>query len=395
MPDTVTSIGEAAFNGCNSITDITLPFVGESPSASYTEYGVLGYIFGYLVEYSDTIENMVLQYSKHSQGRDYYFYYHIPNTLRNVNITTQTAIPNYAFRNCSFIETITISSAVTIGYHAFRNCSNLKSIAIPESVTAILDNAFSGCNKLGGVYITDVEAWCNLSFSTEESNPLVYAKLLYLNDELLSNLIIPDGIASIKYYAFYNCTSIKNVYIPATVTSIGYKAFCGCTNIIRINSLADGELILPNGITKIYTQAFQGLEHITKVVVPDTVTSIGEAAFNGCNSITDITLPFVGESPSASYTEYGVFGYIFGYSVSNSADGEDGVVQYEISNWKGSTYYYYNIPKNMRNVIITSQTAIPNYAFRNCSFIETITVKSNTSFGIDALNNCNATIKYI
>ena len=389
VSDTVTSIGSHAFEGCNSIEDITLPFIGQTATSTS---GVLGHLFSWTYRSNDSevVEGAVYQDYYSGYGGNSYCYYYIPQTIKKVTITVQTAIPNYAFRNCSFIESITIPSNAGLGYYAFAYCSGLDSIALNGEIGYIMDYAFYGCTSLKNVYITDLASWCQ---SNIYSRP-AYANNLYLNGELVTELIIPEGVTSIGTSAFANYTSITSVTIPSTVTSIGYYAFDGCTNIVRINSDTDGELIIPNGVTSIGEYAFRSLENITKVVVPNTVTTIGNGAFEGCNSIEDITLPFVGKSASS---ENCVFGSIFG-STTKSSSGlvvDGAIYQDYYSYYGGTSYYYYYIPKTIRNVTITSQTAIPNYAFRNCSFIETITVKSNTSFGIDALNNCNATIKYI
>ena len=81
------------------------------------------------------------------------------------------------------------------------------------------------------VKICDLSAWCGIEFETLQSNPLYYAKSLYLNNEKITELTIPYNVTAINPYVFYNITSLKKVTIANSVTSIGEKAFMGCSNI--------------------------------------------------------------------------------------------------------------------------------------------------------------------
>ena len=127
----------------------------------------------------------------------------------------------------------------TIGNYAFYNCSGLKSITIPDSVTSIGSSAFKGC-KLTSVYITELSAWCKIDFKNNDSNPLSnYIKTnLYLNNELVTELVIPSDITEIKSYAFYYCSSLTSVTIPDSVTSIGNLAFKGCNKLTSVYCMA-------------------------------------------------------------------------------------------------------------------------------------------------------------
>ena len=113
-----------------------------------------------------------------------------------------TDIGDYAFAG-SGITSVTIPDSVTnIGNSAFSWCRNLTSVTIPDSLTNIENSAFEFCNNLTSVYITDMEAWCNISFASYDANPLYNAKGLYLNGELITELVIPDSITDIGDYAF-------------------------------------------------------------------------------------------------------------------------------------------------------------------------------------------------
>lgn len=109
--------------------------------------------------------------------------------------------------------------------YAFYNCRDLNSITIPNSITSIGRYAFYNCEGLSAVYITDIAAWCNISFG---DNPLPYAHNLYLNGEKVTDLVIPDGVTNIGLRAFSGCNGLISITIPNSVTYINDDAFMDC-----------------------------------------------------------------------------------------------------------------------------------------------------------------------
>ena len=118
-------------------------------------------------------------------------------------------------------------TVTNIGTGAFYWCTKLKDIVIPDSVIYIGDYAFSGCSGLTSVHISDLEAWCKINFYYE-SNPLYYAKHLFMNGKEITDLVIPNSVTSIGSFAFSGCSGLTSVTIPNSVTSIGNYAFKGC-----------------------------------------------------------------------------------------------------------------------------------------------------------------------
>ena len=175
---------------------------------------------------------------------------------------------------------VDIPNSVTyIDKMAFYDCSNMTSVTIPSSVTYIGGNAFDGCNGLNEVHITDIEAWCDIEF---DANPLSYAHHLFLNNNEITDLVIPNSMTKIGN-AFTGCTGLKSVIIPKTVTHIGWAAFENCSGLTSV--------IIPNTVTSIGWSAFSGCSSLTSIIIPNSVTSIGYGAFSGCSGLTNISIP--------------------------------------------------------------------------------------------------------
>ena len=194
-----------------------------------------------------------------------------------------TNIGNYLCFNNSWLKSVTIPDSVTrIGKYAFSGCRTLTSITIPDSVTYIGEWAFQGCTGLNAVYISDIEAWCGITFADWYCNPLICAHNLYLNNELVTDITLPDGITAIRSFVFQGCSCLTGVTIPDSVTQIGGSAFNDCTNMTRVD--------IPDGVTEIGSSAFRSCRSLQQIALPDNV-SIGTCAFDSCQSLTSIIIP--------------------------------------------------------------------------------------------------------
>ena len=157
----------------------------------------------------------------------------------NANITSVTigknvkVIGDHSFYSCAGLTgTLTIPEGVTrIGNSVFSQCGALTGVSIPKSLTSIGQNAFYECEGLTAVYITDIAAWCKLTFHLFWDSPLSYAHHLYLNGVEVQNLEIPDEITSISDCAFYECTSLQSMSTGDGVDTIGWRSFWLCTNL--------------------------------------------------------------------------------------------------------------------------------------------------------------------
>ena len=157
IPSTIISIGDMAFNGCTALTSI---IVAQDNANYSTKDGNL--------------------YSKDG-----------------------TVLIQYAIGKTETAFAI-LEGVVSIEKLAFNGCAQLNSIALPASVIEIGESAFANCLSLTKVnYLGTISEWINIEFNNQTSNPLYYAKNLYLNGKLVTELVIPEGITEIKNFAFY------------------------------------------------------------------------------------------------------------------------------------------------------------------------------------------------
>jgi len=139
IPNSVTSIGRAAFSCCTGLTSITIPNRVTSISD--------GAFFGCTGLTSITIPNSITSIGDGAfTGCTGLTSITIPNSV--------TSIYYYTFQDCNKLTSIIIGNSVTsIGEYAFYNCTGLTSITIPNSVTSIDNNAFQDCSKLASIII--------------------------------------------------------------------------------------------------------------------------------------------------------------------------------------------------------------------------------------------------
>lgn len=269
IPYGCTSIGAEAFYHCSNMKEITIPSTIKSIGGN--AFNMSG------------LEKVIV--------KDLAAWCSIAFELSNIGSPSMAAMGNplcyghlYRDENTEITDLVIPDGVTEIKPYVFNCCKSLTSVTIPASVKKIGEQAFYGCNKLQSVKIRNLEKWCDVEFSmfsnelsdvVLSSNPLQYANHLYLNDEEIVDLFIPQSVKKINDGAFEKCMGLKSVVISNGLTQIGSQAFKGCTNL-------------------------------EKVVIPNTVTSIGQKAFADCMSLYSVTslinMPFNLDETAFKYT---------------------------------------------------------------------------------------------
>ena len=428
LGDSVTSIGNFAFEGCSGLTSITF-FEGLTSIGASAFKGCSG--------------------------------------LSSISLPDGvTSVGNSTFEGCSGLTSITFFEGLTsIRAYAFKDCSKLTSISLPDGLISIGESAFERCGSLTSVIlppsVTDVskksfdycEGLIKSAYPNTISNPFRYGKCVSYNPDgaivedgwiygpnkesiyfapldLEGEYLIPESISSIGAYAFSGCSGLTTIILPPSVTSVGKDAFDDCSGLIKsacpknvwnwnlsgIWAAYDpegvifedgwiygpnkeiiyyapldlaGEYVVPESVSSIENGAFAYCKDLTTIVIPSSVSSIGDDAFDGCSGLIMADFSSIDHLCSIEFGNewsnpiyYTKKLYINGEEVKevNIPDGLTSI----------GNYAFYKCGDLTSITIPESVTSIGAYTFYGCNGLTSITIpQSVTSIGSSAFNGCN------
>ncbi len=372
LPDSIETIGDYAFSGCNRLTGIqlsaNLKHIGEGAFNDCLALTELTLPDGLEVIESDAFNGCVslqdISFPKHLKKigvpslEDTLWYYERPEGLLyignilyqykgnmpdNTSVTVLEGtehIAKNAFWDCQSLTAITLPSSLkTIESGAFENCSGLSQITIPDSVTYLGGNAFSYAG------LTDVSIGKGITMLEDGT---------FGNCKALREVTVPDGIVEIKD-AFFGSENLETIRISdqSRLSRLSAYAFFDTkwyANLpngpLYLNEIYFGhkgdmpaEYTIAPGTKSIAAHAFRNAANLTAVSIPSSVADIGEAAFYQCTALTKVAVP-------------------------------EGITQI-----KPETFYYCSSLSEVS--LPDTLTAIKENAFFQCSALQTVQIPEN------------------
>ncbi len=339
---TVVTIGNNAFKGCTSVSEIIIPeSVRTIGSQSFGQCSSLTSIL---------IPNSVTSIGANC-FRDC-------SKLSEVTLSESiTTIPDYSFINCKSLKSIVLPEKINkIGLYAFKDCSSLSKVySRINSPFKYGSNAFQGIGSLCALHVPEgtkdaylaITGWTKSVFKggvVEGDNVLTAGEtfisksaegidVLYTIKDIdemtiivgsesvtaigvdvkgnvtipetieyngssyqvvgvanngfkecagLTGINLPNTIATLGTYSFYGCSALKSIIIPSLVNTIPLYAFEGCTSLSSVT--------LPEGLTAINNHGFAKCESLKSIDLPSTLKRIGWLAFSETGLI-EVTIP--------------------------------------------------------------------------------------------------------
>ena len=379
IPNSVTSIGNYAFSGCyltSIVSEIEKPF--EISNVFYNTPSNVGIIIpkgtrdtymltaGWskftLVEVGEgatkgqKIEDGGICYivgenntvSVTSTDKKYSGDVVLPDQVTYNEISYQvTSIGNNAFYSCYDLTSITMPNSITlIDYSAFENCRSLGAVIIPNNVTTIGSAAFSNCSGL-------------------------------------TSITFPNSLTTIGSYAFRDCSNLTSVVIGNGITSIDYNAFSGANlrkTIWLTNTPPSGYNYASGTINYVSNDQFSSLRNTVK--------------YQFLSSYFDVDgIRYVPVSPSERTCD--AIDCVYNESAADTKISSTVVYKGVTMNVKNIKPYLAYNNKYIKTLTVDNDGELAEYAFTNCSNMESATLGQKVSaIGSYSFQGCS-TLKAI
>lgn len=266
--------------GCGRESSSTVDISNSEPSASGSAELIIedGIVTGYTTAVGDiVIPDSVTQVGESA--------FELSKDITGVTISEGvTTIGSGAFERCSELEKVSFPTTLTtLGDWSFSGCW-LETVELPDSVVAIYDTTFSSnrniqVNYKGNTYgEEDLEELCKAICYNEDG---LYVsedgRLIDCFNTAEGTIVVPETVTIIDTGAFRQCDCLSEIILPEGLTEIGEEAFETCDSLTAIT--------IPDSVTSIGANAFKYCEALMELTIPDGVTYMGDDVFDSCDDI--------------------------------------------------------------------------------------------------------------
>ena len=300
-------------------------------------------------------------------------------TSTEIEVAPKTVgIADYAFNKCATLESIGgLATEVSyIGRGAFSECSNLKFVTMKSSLTEVKPYTFYKCESLWGAdFALDTKTIGDHAF---------YGCIGLLSVDFTDCY----ELESVGDYAFFGCNKIKTLKLGKSLKTIGnyafanrnpYKAEGSDISLSRANDVLT-EIIIPDSVTDIGENSFANYSKATKIQLGANVKNIGRYAFKNCTAIEEITIPdgvtVIGKS--VFYKDSAVTKVNFGKDIDEIGD-----------------YAFFGMENVERLILPQGVKSIGKYAFLRWKSVKSVVLSKDVeTIGDHAFNACNSATFY-
>jgi len=327
-----------------------------------------------------------------------------------------------AFQDCTSLTSVTFNEhVVKIDDNVFSGCTSLTTVTIPASVTDIASNAFSS-SSLASVVVADGSE----GFAAEEGVLFDHDKekiIFYPPAKATTEYNFPATVTSFASNAFVNAKLLQKVKFNADFNgwdTYSSSAFNGCSGLkefvvegntnfevesgvlfnsgksqllryppARENPNADKSYVIPDGVSTVGSNAFEGCDKIEILTICKDVYSFADDALNGCVGLTKISV-------NAGNTHF-VAGEDVALVESNTLLKypakkatlvlPDGVTEFSNNAFEGSVLTTITVP--------ASVSTIRSQAFKNSALTEFTLPITVTSLDKHAFDGCTSIAKFV
>ena len=299
LPESGKQIKRNVFVGCTKLQEVIVPgsFIGIEENA-FSNSGIKKVVFKDS-ENSIFIDKTAFANTSMSSlelYRDYRTTYNAgwifgnKGALKLLTIDGHsTEVEDYVFTNCNTLSSLIIGPKVNrIGRDNFANCASLEKAIFKDSETELeLIGAWSTSYTQGFGFFGNSpikELYCGRNISNRYGT--------FMNLPYLTDLTISEHVTNIVRGQFKDDIGLKKVILPNSITYIGDNAFDGCTSL--------AELSMPSQLKTIDDEAFANCVCLKNIEIPASVTGIGAQAFENCKALTTIN---IGDNVGSIYSK--------------------------------------------------------------------------------------------